>query len=152
MSERETPENESWSTYSETVLIFAGEPEMMIDLREPILPAIKNALEDIGLDSPFAILTSFNPLGKNLTSAENDRRFRELEAELDAAGLEYSVIDACSPDRTHCERSVAVYMDRNAALDIARRWEQLAIFWFDMETFWIYAAVLAAEPISLPLK
>lgn len=152
MSEPETPEHEAWSSYSETVLIFAGEPEMVIDLRAPVLPAAKQALEAIGLNSPFAVLTSFNPHGKNLTDAENDRRFSALEAELDRLALKYVVLAGCSPDRAHCERSVAVCMERPEALDIARHWEQLAIFWFDMEMFWIYAAVLAAEPISLPLK
>lgn len=152
MIESETPERGAWSSYSETVLFFAGEPELVIDLREPIVPAIKNHLRGIGLDSPFAILTSFNPRGNNIADAENARRFSELEAELEGNGLEYLVVDACSPDRAHCERSVAVCIDRDAALDIARHWEQLAIFWFDLETFWIYAAISAAEPVSLPLK
>lgn len=150
MSERETPKHEALSSYSETVLIFAGEPEMTIDLREPISVAAKRGLAAIGLDASFAVLTSFNPFGENLPDEENARLFSELEAELRSAGLEYSVLDACSPDRDHCERSVAVCMERTAALDIARRWDQLAIFWFDLERFWIFGVVSAMEPISLP--
>ncbi|MEO7368327.1 MAG: DUF3293 domain-containing protein [Gemmatimonadaceae bacterium] len=151
MIDHQTPESQVWSSYSETVLLFAGEPEIRVDLRVQIPPATKGALMAIGLNSPFAVLTSFNPFGKNLTDAENARRFLELEAELKNDGLEYRVIDACSPDRAHCERSVGVCMERRAALDIARRWDQLAIFWFDQERFWICGVISAAEPIALPL-
>jgi len=150
LSERETPKHEALSSYSETLLIFDGEPEIVIDLREMILPSIMETLSGPGLDAPFAVLTSFNPFGENLSDEENARRFSALEAELRGLGLKYLVLDACSPDRRHCERSVAVCMDRKVALEIARRWDQLAIFWFDLERFWIFGVVSAMEPISLP--
>ena len=150
MSERETLKHEALSSYPETVLIFDGEPEIVIDLREAILPPTKEGLTALGLDGPFAVLTSFNPFGENLSDEDNARRFSHLEAELRSAGLVYSGLDACSPDRDHCERSVAVCIERGAALDIARRWDQLAIFWFDLERFWIYGAISLVDPISLP--
>lgn len=145
------PKKEAWSSYPETVLVFAGEPEMMIDLREPVPPATRKALKAIGLGEPFSVLTSFNPRGETLDASENDRRFKELTADLRSAGLEFVVIDACSPDRSHCERSVLVKGDRGAAIDIAKRWEQVAIFWFDGGKFWIYGAISSIEPVSLPV-
>ena len=145
------PKKEAWSRYPETVLVFAGEPEMMIDLREPVPPATKNVLKAIGLGEPFSILTSYNPRGEMLDASENDRRFKELTAELRSAGLEFVVIDACSPDRSHGERSVAIKGDRDVAIDLAKRWEQVAIFWFDSERFWIYGATFPIEPIPLPV-
>jgi hypothetical protein len=151
MAEHTQNKHEAWSSYPETVLIFSGEPEMMIDLRAPVPQATKNALAAIGLDEPFGILTSFDPGGQNLPAEENARRFSELEAELRSSGIEYLVLDACSPDKSHCEGSVAVKVDRGRALEIARRWEQIAIFWWDLDRFWIYGAVSNIESLSLPL-
>lgn len=150
VTESETPEYDAWSSYTETVLIFAGEPKLVVDLRERVPQAAKRALEVMGLLAPFAVLTSFNPFGMNLNDEENVRRFTELEGELATLGLEYVVMNACSPDQSHCERSVAVCMERAAALDMAHRWEQLAIFWFDLEQFWIYGVIKKADPIALP--
>ncbi|MEO5902465.1 MAG: DUF3293 domain-containing protein [Gemmatimonadaceae bacterium] len=151
MIEYKKPDHEAWSSYPETLLILPGEPEIMIDLREPISGEAKKALKAIGLDSPFAVLTSFNPRGVNQPAEENARLFGELESELRGLGLEYSVIDACSPNKDHCECSVAMKIDRQAAIDMAFRWEQVAIFWWDLERFWIYGAITPIEPISLPL-
>lgn len=145
------PVNEAWSRYPETVLIFAGEPEMMIDLREAVPPQTRKALAAIGLDTPFAVLTAFNPRGENVDAGENNRRFEQMEAELRSMAYKFLVMDACSPDRSHCECSVALKVERETALDIARRWEQVAIFWWDRERFWIYGAISAIAPIPLPV-
>lgn len=152
MSEEPKPIHEAWSAYPETVLIFAGDPEIMVDLREPVPPATRKAFAVIGLDRPFAILTSYNPRGEVLDPAENDRRFAELEAELKSTGREYQVMDACSPDKSHCECSVAIIVELREALRIAERWEQIAIFWWDLDRFWIYGAISPIEPpIALPV-
>lgn len=153
MAEQPEEKHDAWSSYPETVLIFAGDPAMMIDLREPVSPATRNALAAIGMDSPFAILTSYDPRGVVLSAAENDRRFAELEAELRSSKRDYLVMDACSPDKSHCERSAAIKIGRADALLIAERWEQLAIFWWDLERFWIYGAINPTDPpISLPVS
>ena len=59
-------------------------------------------------------------------------------------------VDACSPDRSHCECSVAVIMEQKRAIDLARELEQVAIFWFDGKQFWILGAIVEAEPLMLP--
>jgi hypothetical protein len=150
MSDGYKPKKEAWSSYPETVLVFAGEAEMVIDLREPVPPATKDALRAVGLGEPFSILTSYNPRGEKIASEENERRFEEMTAELRSAGIEFVVMDACSPDRSHCECSVVLKGDRDAAIDIAKRWEQIAIFWYDGGSFWIYGAISEVEPIQLP--
>lgn len=151
MAEKSEGTHEAWSSYSETVLLFAGDPEMVIDLREPVPTAKKEALSAIGLDEPFAILTSHNPGGKVLGADENTRRLDELVAELRIRGLDYLLVDGCSPDRSHCERSVAIKVDRSEALRMAEHWDQIAIFWWDRERFWIYGAISPiGPPISLP--
>jgi hypothetical protein len=153
VSEKPEEKHEAWSSYPETVLIFAGETEVTVDLRERVPAATKKALAAKGLDRPFAILTSFNPRGVVLDAAENERRFAELEAELRSSGREYLVMDACAPDKAHCECSVAIKIDHAEAIRIAERWEQIAIFWWDLERFWIYGAISPIDPpIGLPVS
>lgn len=142
--------DERWSSYPETVLIFAGETEVYVDLRERVPPPTRDALIAMGLDGGFGVLTAFNPRGVDLPADENTRRMNALESELTSSGDEFVRVDACSPDRSHCECSVALKGDRQRAIDIARRWEQIAIFWWDGSTFWIYGAITPGS-LKLPL-
>jgi len=144
--------DERWSSYPETVLHFAGDPEVMVDLRMEVSPAIRRGLGALGLDAEFAVLTAFNPRGVDIGEEENNRRMKELEAELSSSGDAFVRVDACSPDRSHCECSIALPGDYNRAIDMAKRWEQIAIFWFDGSCFWIYGAIEAIEPIKLPVQ
>src|SRR5688572_21780879 len=150
-SDKTPPLDERWGAYPETVLIFAGEPQVFIDLREPVAPATRRALGAIGLGEPFSILTAFNPRGQDIASEENDRRMKELEAELTSSGDEFVPVDACSPDKSHCECSVAIKGDMKRALDIARRYEQIAIFWWDGSKFWIQGAITDGH-LELPVR
>ena len=147
----EKSKDERWSSYPETVLYFAGEPEIMVDLRVKVSPAVRKGLAGAGLDREFAILTAFNPRGVDIGEEENSRRMKELEAELESSGDSFVRVDACSPDRSHCECSVAIKSDFRRSIDIAKRWEQIAIFWWDGASFWIYGAIEEIEPIKLPV-
>ena len=141
--------DERWSSYPETVLYFPG--DVMVDLRVEVTRSLRNGLVAIGLGEPFAILTAFNPRGVDTGDAENKRRQDELEAELSSSGDMFVRVDACSPDRSHCECSVALTADFDRAIEIAKRWEQVAIFWYDSSSFWIYGAIESIEPIRLPI-
>ena len=152
MAEKRKPVDERWSSYPETVLYFAGEPEVMVDLRTEVTAAIRNGFAGMGLDGEFGVLTAFNPRGRDADAGENARRMKELESELESSGDRFVRVDACSPDRSHCECSVALLSSRERAIDIARRWEQVAIFWWDGSSFWIYGAISEAEPIKLPIQ
>jgi hypothetical protein len=143
--------DERWSSYPETVLYFSGDPEVMVDLRADVSPAIRRGLAALGLNQ-FAVLTAFNPRGVDTDEKENDRRMKEMEAEFSSSGDSFVRVDACSPDRSHCECSVALSADFDRAIDIAKRWEQVAIFWYDGSGFWIYGAVESIKPIKLPVK
>ena len=137
----EPPIDERWGSYPETVLIFHGDTEVFVDLREPVPPATRAAFAQMGLDGTFGILTAFNPCGKDIPAPENHRLREELEKELRSLDRKFVQVDACSPDRSHCECSVALKGDMAGALDIARRWKQVAIFWWDGSTFWIEGAI-----------
>lgn len=145
------PRDERWGAYPETVLILPGESEVMLDLREPVPRATRNALTAMGLGDPFGVLTAFNPRGVDLSEAENSHRMAALEKELTRSGDDFVRVDACSPDRSHCECSVAVKGTRDRSIELAKRWDQLAIFWWDGATFWLYGAIIEIEPLKLPL-
>jgi hypothetical protein len=149
MDQKKQPMNEQWSRYPETVLHFS---DVMVDLRIKVEQPIKDGLKAIGLDKSFGILTPFNPRGENTSADENARRMREMKAELESSGDFFIELDACSPDKSHCECSVALVADRDRVIDIAKRWEQIAIFWFDGDSFWIYGAITDATPIKLPVS
>jgi hypothetical protein len=147
--DEEKPIDERWSRYPETVLHFPD--DVMVDLRVAVEAPIKEGLRAMGLDRPFGVLTAYNPRGVDTGQGENDRRMKELEAELESAGDTFIRLDACSPDKSHCECSVALVAQRQRVIDIAVRWEQIAIFWWDGSHFWIYGGISDATPIQLPV-
>jgi hypothetical protein len=70
----------TWAEYPETVLKFAIDPEISVDLRVPLQQPIRKALRLIGLNGKFAVLTAFNPRGENIDEEENRNRLARLEA------------------------------------------------------------------------
>lgn len=149
---RSTPEqlDPDWSRYPETILSFSTKPLVEIDLRE--IPSARS-LADLavaGFGQPFAVITAFDPLGQNLSPAENEKRQRDLDARLTAEGYRIARMDACSPDRSHCESSTAVVMPRERAIALARELGQVAIFWFDGARFWILGVIAQSDPFVLP--
>jgi hypothetical protein len=139
-----------WPRYPETILIFASQPAVEIDLREILPRKSLSALKTAGLGDPFAIITAFDPRGQDLSAAENEERKRALDRRLLADGYKFARVDCCSPDRSHCERSVAVAMRQEDAIALAKELEQVAIFWFDGERFWILGALVETDPMMLP--
>jgi hypothetical protein len=139
-----------WPRYPETILTFATKPQVTIDLREIPSEDALARLRAAGFGDPFAIVTAFDPRGRNLSAGENERRRRDLDRRLAAAGHRFVPVDCCSPDRSHCECSVAVTMPQEKALDLARELEQVAIFWFDGKRFWILGAIVETDPLMLP--
>jgi len=96
------------------------------------------------------VVTAYNPRGIDKPDEENKRRAEELEAELRSVGHRFVPVDCCSPDRMHCEYSVAVVASKETVLDFARRFEQVAIFWYDGTSFSLVGAMSPGE-IALPL-
>jgi hypothetical protein len=150
MNEAPDKHDPDWPRYPETVLTFALRPPVEIDLREIPSDSALAQLGASGLGEPFAIVTAFDPEGNNLSAAENERRKQELDRRLTSMGYNFVDVDCCSPDRSHCECSVAVTMPREAALDLAREMRQVAIFWFDGKLFWILGALVETDPLMLP--
>jgi hypothetical protein len=150
-----------YDAYAQTILEVHGAARARVDLRRPIGPAERAALASVGLDREFAVLTAENPHGRNeedaATSAEADRRDAEnddrlaaLVARLGEAGVPFVRVDGVAPDGGYRERCVAVLLPRPEAATLALRLGQLALFWFDGETFWLIPAEADAPPRRLP--
>lgn len=139
-----------WGRYPETILRFEGTVPVEVDLREPLTEDIRNAIRRLGLSETFAIMTAHDPRGRDVSAAENRRRQSVLEGEIGHAGLDFFSVDACSPDGSHCECSVAVVTGQEAAIELAKRYEQVAIFWYDGDSFWILGAIVESDPLRLP--
>src|SRR2546426_553822 len=95
-----------WRKYPDTVLWFESSPPLHIDLRSAVTVREKQTFADIGLNGTFAVVTAFDPLGHDLPAEENALRARALETRLSAARDVFVRVDACSPNRSHCEASV----------------------------------------------
>jgi hypothetical protein len=149
---RTTPDQHDpdWPRYPETVLHFATQPPIRIDLRDAPPESALSQLRAAGFGNPFAVMTAYDPRGEDLGDAENEKRQTELDRRLRQAGYRVVTVDACSPDRSHCECSVAVVMDQKDAIALARELEQVAIFWFDGQRFWIVGGIVESDPLMLP--
>lgn len=147
-----TPEqiDPDWARYAETVLSFGGEHACEIDLRENLPVKARDAFRARGFNDTFAILTAHDPCGRDLTPEENKVLQNRLESELKSSNVNFVRVDACSVDRRHCECSLAIDVTQKSALEIAARYEQMAIFWFDGNAMWLLGAVVESDPIRLP--
>lgn len=139
-----------WHKYPDTVLHFLTEPAVQLDLREPVTRDALASLARIGLDGPFAVLTAQDPRGRDESADVNEARAAALDERLRSASARFVHVDACSPDGAHCESSVAAVITREAAVELAREFEQVAIFWFDGQKFWIAGAIVDGDPVMLP--
>lgn len=139
-----------WHRYPDTVLDFRTHPPVRVDLREPVAQDAVAAMDSMGLSGPFAVLTAHDPRGRDEDADVNERRAERLDDRLLALGVEFIHVDACSPDGSHREVSVAAVIEREQATALAREFEQVAIFWFDGEKFWIVGALAGGDPVMLP--
>jgi hypothetical protein len=81
----------------------------------------------------------------------NDALAASLRKETAGLSVTQVCVDACSPDGSHCERSIAIALDEQSLIDIAHRYEQLAIFWFDGEAVWIIPVYSGNARLRLPV-
>ena len=152
---------EKWAQYPCTVLELRVPDRPRIDLRKALGDRDRAMLRDLGLDRPFAVLTAENPWGENAedepsaaredaAERRNASRREELERELRSAGTRFVHCDGVAPDGDYREHGVAALLEREAAISIARRYRQLAIFWYDGRDFWLVGAVAEKPSLRLP--
>lgn len=136
-----------WAVYESTILRFAGTTRFAVDLARPLSAADRATLAAIGIGTPFAVITAYNPGGRDLPPMRNRWRHLRLRITLTVRRTPFINVSGESADGSHRERGLAVAMSRAEAGAIAHSFGQLAIYWFDGESFWLDAvlATLASE-------
>ncbi len=147
-----------WGQFPDTVLRFRSRPSssssssLVIDLRNRVDIDTRIALRGIGIEQSFGILSAQEPMGLPQSKDVDARLAASLKTEVAALGARHVHLDACSPDGSHCERSIAIVLDLESLIALAYRYNQLAIFWFDGEEFWIVPVRSSNARLRLPVS
>lgn len=146
-----------WGDFPDTVLHFSGSAaagaptSISIDLRQDVSEDDLRVVARLGLDPSFGVVTAADPIGTDQSPELNEEMTAKLRRDIMSIGASFVAVDACSPDRSHCERSFAVATHREDVIELACRYHQRAIFWFDGTSFWIVPALSRKSALRLPL-
>ncbi|MEZ9236531.1 DUF3293 domain-containing protein [Shewanella sp. 10N.286.52.A9] len=80
-------------------------------------------------DIPFAIVTAHNPLGSILTPCQNRLLDRQLQTKIEQYKRPYRSLIGAAPDLSHMEKSWAIFIDKEQALELGREFKQHAIYY-----------------------
>ena len=147
--------------YASTLLEFAGPPPLRLDLRRPMTDGDRAALRALGVASAFAVLTAENPGGEHAEEeaappdaqreeARNQRRTARLLDHLGRIGAPALRVDSVAATGGFRERCVATPATQAERVELARRFDQVALFWYDGGQFWLLPATVDAKPRVLP--
>jgi hypothetical protein len=144
------PRDTLWTVYANTVLRFRGKRTIAVDLRLPLSDATRTELTALGLGADFAVLTACNPGGRDTSDARNRWRHLHMRITLLLRARRFVAASGESPDGSHRERGFAIAMGRSDAATMARRYGQMAIYWFDGEAFWLDGVLVVRASERLP--
>jgi hypothetical protein len=140
-----------WASYGNTIIRFP-DAGLSLDLRRPVGEAERKELRRLGLSGTFSVVTACNPLGQLLEPVSNRRLAAQLAAVVGRHWPGAHRADGMSPDGSHSEAGWAVPGPLEPARELAARFFQRALFWYDGHLFHI-VPVLARGPIlSLPSR
>ncbi len=140
----------AWGAYPETVLTFP-ELDLLVDLRNPLSPALRERLRNAGLGGPFGVVTACNPLGTPLDPSANRRLTVLLATRIASSHPAARRADGGSPDGTHQEAGWAIPGSLEQVRQLAATFLQNAVFWFDGTQFTIVPVHAPGEVLPLPL-
>jgi hypothetical protein len=144
------PNDALWTAYANTVLRIGAQREIKIDLRLPLSDEIRRVLTVLLPERTFAIVTPFNPGGTPAHSWTNRWRYYRMRSGLASRGLSFTHANGESHDGAHRELGFAIAVGRGDAATLARSYEQLALYWFDGDAFWIDDVRTPRPPQRLP--
>ncbi|MGX9460862.1 DUF3293 domain-containing protein [Shewanella sp. A14] len=80
-------------------------------------------------DFPFAIVTAHNPCGSLLSPSQNRLLDRQLQSKIQQYNRPYRSLIGAAPDLSHMEKSWAIFIDKEQALELGREFNQHAIYY-----------------------
>lgn len=140
-----------WASYGNTIIRFA-DAGLSLDLRRPIGEAERKELRRLGLSGTFSVVTACNPLGQILEPASNRRLAAQLAAVVERQWPGTHRADGVSPDGTHSEAGWAVPGPLEPARELAARFFQCALFWYDGAHFHLVPVLAGGPVLSLPSR
>lgn len=121
-----------WAQYARTLVEVEITPGHWIHLNGP------EAIDEWPWSLPVHIVTAWNPGADFRSDDENREQQRALIRELEETGLTWLPAHGSGFDVDHGEESVAVFdLGRDAAVALARRWSQDAVFELEADTMWL---------------
>ncbi|NMH65949.1 DUF3293 domain-containing protein [Shewanella salipaludis] len=97
----------------------------------------------------FAIISAHNPLGTLLTPCQNRLLDRQLQSEIEKLHRPYRALVGAAADLTHMEKSWAVFIDRELAVELGRRFNQNAIYYVEQGRLSLLPCIAARDELKL---
>jgi len=138
-----------WASYGNTIIRFA-DAGLSLDLRHSVGEAERKELRRLGLSGTFSVVTACNPLGQILEPASNRRLAAQLAAVVGTHWPGAHRADGVSPDGGHREAGWALPGPLEPARELAARFFQRALFWYDGDHFHIVPVLAPGLVLSLP--
>ncbi|WAJ70661.1 DUF3293 domain-containing protein [Catenovulum adriaticum] len=96
----------------------------------------------LNAQASFAIITAYNPLGSICTKNTNQRLDNRLQADIELLKAPYRKLWGCSPEFDHFEHSWAVMTDKGTAINLAKKYQQNAIYWVERGYLFLVPCIL----------
>ena len=97
----------------------------------------------------FAIITAYNPKGKNLSPSQNGLLDKQLQRHILRLQYPYRALIGASADRGHMEKSWAVSLDKVTAVELGRVFNQNAIYFVDNDELYLVPCLVDYEELDL---
>ena len=139
----------AWGPYPDTVLQFS-EAGLTVDLRRAISPQARTALAQLGLGRSFGVITACNPMGRFAGEPANSRLHAVLSAIVLLRYPGAVRADGQAASGTHREPGWALPISLEEMRELAARFFQNAVFWFEEGRFQIVPVLATLPPLPLP--
>lgn len=112
-----------------------------MDLWERYKTSVFLCHQPLGDQINFAIISAQNPLGNVKHHQLNLTLDCQFETSLNAENLPYRRLIGAAPDLSFREPSWAVMCDKAKAIDLARKFQQNAIYWVEADKLYLVPAL-----------
>ncbi len=102
--------NNCWSLYKKTIFVMVS---------------------PLGKHLSYAIVTAENPAGVMVPDSVNLMLDNAIQARIIQMSCQYRCLYGCSPDYSHYEKSWALVIEKHKAIQLAKEFEQNAIYWVE---------------------
>ncbi len=97
----------------------------------------------------FAIITACNPDGKILSQSQNRLRDRKLLHSIECLNCPYRAVIGAAGDMSHFEKSWAVFVDKQQAIQLGEEFVQKAIYYVNEGELILVPVLMQAKEESL---